>query len=113
MRELDGLPGRSRSPPTVTARRVELSYETPVEDILVINQNWGPGWRATNLQGVEAFRHVDGRIAVKVPAGSSTKLPVYGGFPLNHSDRFTTPSLVQSRTESIGLDASEYFISLL
>ena len=54
----------------VTARRIEVLYETAQEGVLIVNQNWAGGWRAGGPAGTEVFKHEDGRIAVKVPPGS-------------------------------------------
>ena len=56
----------------VTARRIEVFYETVQEGVLIVNQNWTKGWRAVGPAGAEVFKHNDGRIAIKVPPGNGS-----------------------------------------
>jgi len=57
----------------LTPNRIEVALETPEPDLLVVNQNWFPGWRAERLDtaaaAIGAAREHEGLLAVEVPAG--------------------------------------------
>ncbi len=61
---------------SLTPNRIEVALTTPVDDLLVVNQSWFPGWRVEVLsESATGDGHVgkaqdhDGLIAVPVPAG--------------------------------------------
>ncbi|MFP8880936.1 MAG: hypothetical protein VCE43_16570 [Myxococcota bacterium] len=75
--EVSALGGAQVMELAVTARRIEVGLETERDDTLIVNQNWMPGWHVVKPEAATCAEHTDGRIAVRVPAGTERVILYY------------------------------------